>query len=261
MDVRFGICTDLDKISSLSEAGFDYIELTTYIFTLAPEDEFAAMRKTIARSGVSCEACNLFYPLDFHVTGKDINIRKIYDYIDEAVERAAVLGVRNITIGSGPARRVPEGFPKKEAFLQFGDQIHHAGELAAKYDMTVTVEPIRPVSTNLIINLAEGTALVKHVNLPNVKTMADINQMTGAGDTIDMIYQYGNYVKHLHTIDTKNHCYPINPEDAEQIALIKAYLTVNPGGRITVEGVPFTTVENAQQCLAALKNYVEKAYN
>jgi sugar phosphate isomerase/epimerase len=96
--------------------------------------------------------------------------------------------------------------------------------------------------------------------------MADINQMNGAGDTIDMIYEYREYIGHLHTYDGKIHCYPFDPEDPEQIALIKAYLTANPGGRISVEGGmpaagehhPFTSVENARRCLKALKSYVAK---
>ena len=259
MKTKFGICTEMEKISQLAEAGFDYIEQPTYAFALAKENEFASMRKSIAGSGIACEACNFFYPPDFHVTGKDIDTKKIYEYIGNAIERAAVLGVKNITIGSGPARNVPEGFPKEDAFRQFGDQVHKAGELASKHGMMITIEPIRPGSTNLINNLAEGVALAEYVNLPNVKTMADISQMTGAGDTIEMIYRYGNYIKHLHILDVKNHDYPVDPEDADLINLVKAYLSVNAGGRISVEGVPFTTVEKALRCLKALKNYVEKA--
>ena len=258
MAVKFGLCTGIDKVNPVAEAGFDYVEPPTYGFTLAGNSDFTVMRKSIVDSGISCEACNFFYPPDFHVTGNNPDIKKIHSYIDKAMERAVALGVRNITIGSGPARNVPEGFPKEDAFRQFGDQIRYTGELAGKAGITITIEPIRPGSTNLINNLAEGAALADYVNLPNVKTMADISQMKGAGDTVDMIYSYVNYIGHLHTIDTKNNCYPLDPDDAEQIALIKAYLSVNPGGRISVEGVPFTTVENARQCLGALKNYAER---
>jgi len=258
MNTKFGICTQIDKMPQLAEAGFDYAELPISVFAQAEEAEFASMRKQAERSGVTCEACNFFYPADFRVTGSNIDLPKINGYIEKAIDRAVRLGVQNITIGSGPARNVPEGFPKEDAFRQFGDQIRHAGELAAKQKITITIEPIHPGSTNLINNLAEAVALADYVNLPNVKTMADINQMAGAGDTIDLIYKYGKYIKHMHTIDMKNRAYPVDPEDAEQIALVKAYLTVNPGGRITVEGGSFTSVENARQCLGALKNYVKR---
>ena len=257
--VRFGVCTGSEKISQLAEAGFDYIELPAHGFTLTDEKEFSSLCKEISQSGIVCEASNFFYPLDYRVTGSDIDTKKIYGYIVKAVERAVTLGVKNITIGSGPQRKVPEGFPMEDAFRQFGDQIKYAGELAAKHDVMITVEPIRPESTNLVTNLAEAAKLVEYVNLPNVKTMADLNQMSGAGDTIDMVYEYGAYIKHLHTIDVKNRCFPVDPDDKEQIALVKAYLSVNPGGRITIEGAPFTTVENARLCLAALKNYVKEA--
>ena len=259
MSIRFGVCTEADKLLPLAEAGFDYIELPAHYFTLMDEKDFNILQDNISKAGIVCEASNFFYPLDFQVTGSNIDTKKIYDYIAKAVDRAAKLGVKNITIGSGPQRKVPEGFSREEAFRQFGDQIKQAGELAARHNITITIEPIRPSSTNLIINLEEGASLTDYVNLPNVKSMADLNQMTGAGDTVEMLYKYGPYIKHLHTVDVKNKCYPVNPDDPEQIALIKAYLNVNPGGRITVEGAPFTTVENAKQCLKALKNYVYKA--
>jgi len=259
MSVKFGICTEKENLFSLAKAGFDYIELPTHSFTLAEESEFSSLSREIAGSGISCEASNFFYPLDFRVTGKNIDIVKIESYIEKAIERAALLGVQNITIGSGPQRKIPEGFPKEEAFRQFGDQIRYAGERAAPHGIIITIEPIRPESTNFINNLAEAITLADYIDLPNVKTMADLNQMTGAEDTIDMIYQYGGYIRHLHTINVKNRSYPIDPDDPVQLALVKAYLSVNPGGRITVEGAPFSSVENARQCLEALKSYVAKA--
>ena len=259
MTTSFGVCTEIDKLPQLAEAGFDYIELASYVFSLAEEAEFAFMRKELELSGIGCEACNFFYPPDFRVTGGNIDKEKIYAYIDKTVERAALLGVQNITIGSGPARNVPEGYSKEDAAWQFGDQIHYAGELAAERGITITIEPIGPISTNLINTLAEGAALADYVNLPNVKSMADINQMKGAGDTIDMIYRYADYIGHLHILDVNKRCYPVDPDDAELIALVKAYHSANPGGRISVEGAPFTNLENAQQCLGALKNYVLKA--
>ena len=259
MKVLFGICAGFDNLPQLAEAGFDYVELTTYDLVKASKESFFEMRKIASRSSVLCEASNLFYPTDFRVTGDNIDEDKIYNYIEKAVARAGMLNIRNITIGSGPARTVPEGFSRETAFFQFGDQIKYAGQLAGKQGISITIEPIQPSNTNLIINLAEGVALAEYVNLPNVKTMADINQMTGAGDTIDMIYRYGAFIGHLHILDMKNRKFPVDPEDAESTALVKAYLSVNPGGRITVEGAPFTTVENARLCLKALKNYIERA--
>jgi len=80
--------------------------------------------------------------------------------------------------------------------------------------------------------------------------------MLGAGDKIEMIYDYPGRIGHLHTVDVERTCYPTDQNDPLQRALVKAYLSVNPNGRITIEGAPFTTVETAKECLAALKAYV-----
>jgi len=256
---RFGICTDFENISGVAQAGFDFIEPKMYDIALASDGEFAAMQVAVLRSGIACEAVNFFYPPNFRVVGNDIALVEIHNYIKLALGRAVLLGVRNITVGSGPARRVPDGFSRDEAFCQFGDQVRYAGQIAAEHNITVTIEPIRPASTNLVNTIAEGAALAEYVNLPNVKTMVDLNQMLGAGDTVEMIYNYPDCIGHLHTVDVENTSYPTDPGDPLQRAFVKAYLSVNPSGRITIEGAPFTTVETAKECLNALKAYVAQS--
>ena len=253
---RFGICTDFENIGGVAAAGFDYIEPKTYDIATASEDEFNGMRRVVENSGIACEAVNFFYPLHFKVVGENINEKEIYEYIELAVKRTNLLGVKNITVGSAGPRRVPEGFSKVRAEIQFGMQVKYLGELAAKHGMTVAIEPIRFASTNLINNIAQGAALAKVVGLPNVKTMADLNQMMGADDSVGQIYEHGSYIGHMHIIDVENSCYPVNPGDILQREAVRAYLAVNPGGRISVEGAPFTTVETAQKCLATLKGWV-----
>ena len=254
--VKFGICTDFENIEGVAQAGFDYIEPKAYDIAQATEQEFSEMRKLVEKSSISCEAVNFFYPLHFRVVGDNINEKEIREYIETAAKRTYLLGVKNITVGSGGPRRVPDGFSKVRAELQFGVQVRYLGELAGQYDMTVAIEPLRPESCNIINNIAQGAALARLINLPNVKTMADINQMMGADDFIGQIYEHAEYIGHLHTIDAENTCYPVNPDDLIQRELIRAYLAVNPGGRISIEGAPFSTVENAQKCLEALKSMV-----
>ena len=256
--VRFGICTDFEHIEGVAAAGFDYIEPKTYDIAMASEQEFADMQALVKKSGIGCEAANFFYPLHFKVVGGDINKKEIFAYIEKAVMRLNILGVKNITVGSGGPRYVPEGFSKVRAELQFGEQIRYLGELAAKNGMTVAIEPLRFASCNIINTIAQGVALSKLVGLSNVKTMADINQMTGADDYVGQIYEHAEYIGHLHTIDVENNCYPVDPDDIVQIEVLRAYLAVNPGGRVSVEGAPFTTVEVAKKSLETLKSIVAK---
>lgn len=255
--MRFGICTDLLHLQEVAAAGFDYIEPKVYDLALCSEAEFAAIQRELAGSPIPCEAANFFYPTDFRVVGEGIDLPRIYDYIDRAVERLGALGVRMVTVGSSGPRRIPEGFPREQAARQFADQLRRIGQGAARFPgMTVAIEPIRPASTNFINTIAEGVALCQAVGLPNVRVMADYNQMRGAGDPIASITQYGSWLCHLHTIDVEHsNVYPYDPADAGQRALFAAYRAVCPTGRASIEGAPFTDLATARRALQALQAY------
>ncbi|MBQ9910312.1 MAG: ribose 5-phosphate isomerase B [Lachnospiraceae bacterium] len=81
-----------------------------------------------------------------------------------------------------------------------------------------------------------------------------------ANDPIESITEYGRELSHLHTIDVLNgNRYPTDPENPHQKALIRAYAEAVPNGRISIEGAPFTTVDNAVQARKALEAYIEYA--
>lgn len=52
------------------------------------------------------------------------------------------------------------------------------GDVAAKYGITVVVEPLQTKETNLINTVAEGIEIVKKVDRPNVKCLADFSTST-----------------------------------------------------------------------------------
>ncbi len=195
------------------------------------------------------------------VVGSEADMEAVFSYIETAIRRFGALGVKMVTVGGSGPRRIPEGFPRKEAVKQFVSEMQYIGDLAAAYPaMTVAIEPIRPASTNFINSIAEGVEICRLTNRPNVRVMADCNQMYFANDPIESISEYGRELSHLHTIDVLNgNCYPTDPENPHQKAIVKAYAEAVPNGRISIEGAPFSTVETAVQARKALEAYIEYA--
>lgn len=249
--IRLGICTDMESAEGVKEAGFDYIELKTYDVALAQPEVFDRIRERLRQIGLPCEALNFFYPPSMKVVGPDINEEAIDDYIQTALRRAGLLGVRIITVGSSKSRMVPAGFSVETAREQFAGQLRRMGELAEASGITIAIEPIRPSSTNFINTIAQAAEVCRMAGRPSVKVMADYYQMYGAGDPVSEIHRYGGLICHLHTIDIKHKAYPSDPEDVGQRALFQAY----QGERASIEGADFTTVENAALARKALLSY------
>jgi len=257
--MRFGICTELEYLPQVAAAGFDYIEPKVSDIAALDEAAFEALCRTVSAAPIPCEAANFFYPSDIKVVGEGIDEAAIFAYIEKAVARLGALGVKMVTVGSSGPRRIPEGFPYERAFEQFGRQLRHIGRCAEAFpDMLVAIEPIRPASTNFLNTIGETVALCRWVDHPQVRVMADYNQMNGAGESVDAIRTYGAWLCHLHTIDIEHgNGYPYDPADAGQHALFAAYRSVCPQARASVEGAPFSDVETARRALAALRCYHE----
>lgn len=249
--IKLGICTDLEFAEGVKEAGFDYIELKTYKVALASLEELERIKEKLKKTGLPCEAMNFFYPPSMKVVGPDIDKEAINNYIQTALFRASLLGVRMITVGSSKSRMAPEGFPVAKAKEQFAGQLRRMGELAEASGITIAIEPIRPSSTNFINTIAQAVEVCRMADHPSVKVMADYYQMYGTGDPVSEISRYGKLICHLHTIDIKHKAYPSDPQDEGQRALFQAY----QGESASIEGADFTTVENAVMARKALLSY------
>ena len=251
--MKFGICTDIEGVSEVKKAGFDYIELKAYDVALAGEEKFWEIQRELAMAGLPCEAVNFFYPPSLSVVGPQIDKQQISSYIGRALERCERLGVRMITVGSSKSRRIPDGFSEREAREQFSGQLYQIGERAKAFGAVVAIEPIRPSSTNFINTIAQAAEVCRMTGHPAVRVMADYYQMYGAGDNVEEIAHRRELICHLHTIELERKCYPVNLEDDGQIALFQAY----GGERASIEGADFTDVDTAAAALKAMRHYEE----
>jgi sugar phosphate isomerase/epimerase len=148
--VRIGYCASLREIDSVKAAAFDYVELRTSELANLSDAEFEEALGKIRKTGVPVPVTCLFVPGNIKLTGPNIDKGLQMSYVRKAFDRVSRLGVRVVTFGSGPARQVPDGFPKEEGFRQlveFGKRI--APEARAR-NITVAIEPQRRQECNII---------------------------------------------------------------------------------------------------------------
>ena len=198
MGVCFGVCTTLDKIPELIAAGYDYLEYGFANLVNMTDEEFLNAKSIVEQYNFKVEGYNGFFTQDVRLTGDGVDYDAISDYCEKGMKRASLLGGKVTVIGSGKCRNIPDGFDFEEGYNQFARVLGIAGNAAAKYGITVVVEPLEKGETNLINTVAQGIEICKRVNLPNVKCLADFFHVYKSGETLDAIKNNNGMLGHLH---------------------------------------------------------------
>lgn len=196
--MRFGVCTSFDNIPALIDAGYDYLEFNFTSLVEMSEEEFKHAKATVEKYNFYAESFNCFFPWNIRLTGPDVDYDLIASHIRAGMSRASALGGKICVIGSGGSRKIPDGFDFDTGYNQFAKVLEIAGDIAAEYGITIVVEPLQADETNLINTVEQGIEIVKKVNKPNLKALADFYHVYRSGETLDAIRNNEGWLAHLH---------------------------------------------------------------
>lgn len=200
--MRFGACigTEKRKLAILKQAGYDYAETSANGVAQASQEDFDAFCAESVRCGMPVETANCFLPGEVRVVGSERDNDKIREYLEKLMPRMYKLGVRVIVFGSSGARKLPEGMSREQAWEDVISFLRDfAGPIAAKYDIIIVIEPLCKKEDNCINTVHEGVEIVKAVNLPNVKVLADVYHMLREDEDFDYLKTLGGTLLHAHT--------------------------------------------------------------
>src|SRR4030043_306672 len=179
--MRIGYCTNLiatqtdgtgrEWIEKGKESGFDYVELPLAQIVDLNDREFSSLKERMDLSGLKCEVCNNFFPGHVRLTGNAVDYGKIEEYLEKALGKAAQLGVKVIVFGS--PKNVPEGYPMGKAWSQLVELLKTIDPLVRTKGITIVIEPLCKLESNIINTAAEGLRLVKAVDRENIKLLVD----------------------------------------------------------------------------------------
>jgi D-psicose/D-tagatose/L-ribulose 3-epimerase len=251
--VQVGYCTSLKNVEAAKAAGFDYIELAVSEIAALSDDEFEQAATRI-RAGLPVPAMNLFLPATLKVTGPAIDRDQQMAYVKKAFGRLQRLGTTIVIFGSGPARTVPDGFPKEQAFQQlveFGRRI--APEARAR-GITIAVEPQRPEETNIINSAAEGLALVTAIDDPNFQLMIDFYHLASVKEDPAIVLRARDHIRHLHTANPDGRVFPRTWEEYNYAPFFAALRSIGYDKRISIEASTKDLAVDAPVAIALLRS-------
>jgi D-psicose/D-tagatose/L-ribulose 3-epimerase len=234
--VLVGYCVGLKGLETAKAAGFDYVELGVSEIAALSDADFDAALERVKQVGIPTPNANLFLPSSIRLTGPQAtDPEQQMAYVKKAFARLNRLGVKIVCFGSGGARRVPEGFPKEEAFQQlvaFGKRI--APEARAN-DITVVIEPLRRQETNIINTTAEGFELVKAVSDPNFELLIDFYHLASEKEDPAIIFQVREHIRHLHMANPQGRVFPLKWDEFDYAPFFANLRRIGYAGRISVE--------------------------
>lgn len=264
--MRIGFCTNLiatqidgtgsEWIEKGQEIGFDYVELPLAQMVDLKDEEFCSLRERVGSSGLKCESCNNFFPGSIRLTGNAVDYGKIEEYLDKALRRAAQLGVKVIVLGSPKSKNVPEGYPMDKAWSQLVELLRTIEPLVRTKGITIVIEPLSKVESNIINTAGEGLQLVKAVDRENIKLLVDYYHLVMEKENLEIILDAGPYIKHTHFANPAGRVYPIEAEDG-YIRFMNILKRIGYEGRISVEAYTKDFGHDAKRSVEILRQLAQ----
>ena len=107
-----------------------------------------------------------------------------------------------VVLGSGAARRIPEGVDRQAGQAQFAACLAAIHDLASARRLRVMLEPLVAIETNLIHDLQQGVDFLDRHGLARVQLVADLNHLMAAGLDLAVVEKLAARVGHVHLADT-----------------------------------------------------------
>ncbi len=266
--MRIGCCVNMvatapdgigmERIATLAASGYDYVELPlAQMMELSP-DKFNELVEYVKSSGIRCEACNNFIPAHHPITGDKADMAKLSDYIDEALERADMLGAKSIVFGSSGAKNVPQGFPIKRAWEQIVETLRLVDAKIGKRDIRIAIEPLCKLESNIVVNAHEGLKLARDVNREKIRLLIDYYHLVMEEEDQDIIDKAKDYLQHIHLANPNGRVYPLAEDGVDYIRFLGNLKKAGYDSRVSIEAFTDNFEADAPGALTAVRRAADQ---
>jgi sugar phosphate isomerase/epimerase len=233
-----GIATKLENAAAVKAAGAEFLTVGVGDL-LVPDQSEAEFEKCLSRlksAPLPVLACNGFIrPAHLRCVGPNANHDLILDWAETTFRRMKRTGGTFIVFGSGGARKIPEGWTKEKADVQFVALLKRMGPLAETHGITVTLEQLRAEECNYINHIGEAAELIRAAGHPHVRLLADLFHMASMGDTPADLKAAMDVVVHMEIAEKKSRTAPgVDGDDFRPF--FRVLREANYNGAICIEG-------------------------
>ncbi len=198
-----GACSGWNNWEAMQRAGCSYVEegVGKLLNPKLSDEEFTKAIESFKAAKIPVPACNGFLPGELKLVGPETRHDETVAYAAKAFERAKGLGIGIIVLGSGGARKVPDGFDAQKAEAQFVAVVKRLAAAAQPFGITVAMESLNRGETNFGNKLRDCLRMAKAVDHPNFKLVADFYHMMREEEGPDALAEAGSMVVHCHVAE------------------------------------------------------------
>ncbi|MDW8234129.1 MAG: sugar phosphate isomerase/epimerase family protein [Roseiflexaceae bacterium] len=197
--MRFGICVAPEHIATVAAAGFDFCELPARAVMPFDDDDTAAPAlRAITAASIRPESFNVLIPGNIPLCGPRADLEVLRSYLRRAFSRMASLGAAIAVLGSGVARRIPDGWPRERALDQIADAVALAGDEAGRYGITLALEHLNRQECNVLNTVGECAAFILERGLRDVRLLADLHHIEVEHEPLEVVANAMPQVVHVH---------------------------------------------------------------
>ena len=203
---KIGICI---SVSKLAEAvNFDFAELSLSEVTDLSEIEFYLLKNNLIKYNISVPVMNCLFPRNLPIVGEKLNLEDIKKYLRKAIRRAYELECKLFVLGSGFSRTYTDTYGKIAAFNDFSNVLKILEGLTTDYNITIAIEPLCALETNLLNTMQETYDYIINCNIPGIKMICDTYHLENSAGNFRDIKKYTDLIQHFH-ISGKHRSFPI----------------------------------------------------
>jgi sugar phosphate isomerase/epimerase len=234
---QLGIVAPLEQDSLIYASGFRMLgeSVGRMLSPSLTEEQFQLSLARIKKAKCKVFLCNIFFSGGIKIAGPQVDERRVLGYADTVFARAKRAGVRFIILGSGGARRIPDGYDQAKAKKDFVVLCRQLAGVAKKYGIMIALESLEAVETNFLITLSAAAEVVRAVNHPNFKLNADIFHMMREGEAPQSIVDAADILVYCEIAEKQKRSLPgVQGDDFKPY--LRALRKANYKGYIFIEG-------------------------
>jgi sugar phosphate isomerase/epimerase len=250
--MRFGLCTGPENLELASRLGFEYIECAVTAVEAMSDDDSNAFKAKVDKSPIKIERFKVLFPGTIRLIGPETDQQKISAYLEKAFSRVKALGGTAVVFGSGRSRAFPPEMPYRDAFKELIKVTRLIGEIAAKFGITIVIEPLNRDETNCVNSVREGAMLEACADMPSVELLADLYHILKENEPMENILMVKK-LKHTHIALLEGRAFPtVLDKDVE--AFFKALKEIGYSGTMSIEGKAENLEADAATALKVLRS-------
>jgi sugar phosphate isomerase/epimerase len=234
---KIGIVAPLEQDSLVYASGFRMLgeSVGRMLSPSLTEEQFQVNLARIKKAKCKVFLCNIFFPGSIKIAGPDVNERRVLGYADTVFSRAKKAGIPFVILGSGGARRLPDGYDGQKAQADFALLCRKLAIVAKKYNIMIALESLQAAETNFLVSLNSAAEVVRAVAHPNFKLNADIFHMSRGGESPQSIVDAADVLAYCEIAEKESRSLPgVKGDDFKP--WLRALRKANYKGYIFIEG-------------------------